>query len=208
MRKFNITKKMLGPREVITILKAPLQDNVLNLMKEEYEVDALSRKILDNFLAPLSIVRSSLKKNSIGMLASISVHHAIKMSEELPPKAQRLLGPQVESLLEIAPQIDLLVAGKEFMERFVFPYPEGCDNPEIILEGAGRFLDTLKASMAVMTERGFQATAGLFGDALMKEKERIFFEKSFLRSRLPKRLDGNSMIVKDALDAVLGVIRG
>ena len=206
MKKFTITEKMLGSREVISILKTPLKHNVLHLLKEEYGANVHSWLVIDDFLAPLSIVRSQLKKGCISVLLSYHIHDAINNGAKISRKSQRLLGPQIESLLEIAPRMDLLVAGKEFMEGCVFPYPDEQDNPEVILEEVNRFLGVLKTSRTTMPEDVFQLTAGHIGEALTKEKERLLLEKRFLLPRLPKKLDETGMIVKEALDAVLGVI--
>lgn len=205
-RKYTITDKMLGSENVISLLRSPIRNNVLSILKEEADKNEQTSLSLHHFLAPLSIVRHSLDKRRIDILIHLQVHHAIKMSGDMPQKAQRLLGPQIESLLEISPRTELLIATKSFLEGYVFPFPDVQDSPVAFQEGVNQFLNTLVISKTTMPECDFQVVARLVRKAIAKEMERLFFEKRFLRPPIPKKLDEKGMIVKDAFDTILGVI--
>lgn len=198
-KQFIISNGMLASKEVISLLTQPISRNVLSILEEEANKNEQTRWTIDRFLMPLGVVRDLLKKDRTDKLASVSAMSAIDSSKQLPARVQRLLGPQIDALLQIAPRLDALAEIKHYVDSSAWGYMYCRDNCYPLLEDTVSILDKLDEIRPTISEDDNQAAYTVFSNAIKTITAPLYAQGGKHRSAKHTEYD---VIAKEAFDTI------
>ena len=199
MKRFIITQEMLGRKEIVSLITGPISKNVMTILKKESENDEQTGREIGRFLQTFGLVRWMLQKDKANKLMSKSVQSAIDYSKQLPERFQRLLGPQIDSLMQIAPRIGILSEIKYYIESDVYRYMYTRDYCPFLLEDTVCVLDEMDKAKESISEKDYLKVMDIFRDELLNTTASLYGETSFLR---PVKTSEHDVIAREAFETI------
>ena len=205
MKKFTITRGMLGSKEIVSILTTPIPESILNALMAEMAENVRLDQPIQHFLMDLSIVSSMLKKNKTDNITSVHVEMALANGQQLPQKVQRLIGPQIYALMEIAPRLNILSEIKTYLDTYVFEYMQTrCrDSHPDVLEATAFMLDTMDVAEETVSDVEVRDVTSILRAALRALSAPLYHSNQSSLFRRAPQLDGHDIITKEAFDTIL-----
>ena len=200
MKEFIIKNKMLCCNEVINLITTLIHKDVISLIMKEAEESDTKKMAIDRFLMPLGVVRTTLTKGGITKISSICAYNAIDNSKGLPDRCRRLLGPQIEALLEIAPKLDILTDIKYYIDSSLLDYMRNRNNTPMLLEGTVGILDRLDVALETISDSDYEDIMCIFRTAVASITSPLYTSRKWFRAHNYNEYD---LIAKVAIDAIL-----